>query len=225
MQALLLALMLSVPPAGKLSAPLGHYGNVVEIAPLGGQSETDWVVRPNVPGCEEQGVFLSRFIGGTGRMLEQLQSSLDAAPGLELKLFRRPAVLSELMVRLRSSKRETKAPCTPLPLLDGYRLEPLRAPMKWCPLSNVGQEGEHWYTSQNKPSAVISVRPGSPSPCKPRLSAVLFDKSGRARVWLRADWGDAVGVTLVGDGCQLLEYSFDPESQSFEPRWKSCKKG
>ncbi len=223
-----LLMLLAAPPApptlGEISTPLGHIGNVVDAPPVGGLSETDRVVLPVWEGCEAKGVYLMRLMGGTARALEQLQQSLDRAPGAEKKLFARKGVLTEVMKQLSTSRLEPKTACTASTLNDGFQLELTAAPRKWCDAKPEVQEGEFWFFSAGKPAGVISVQKGSPDACKPRLSTVLFDAKGAARVRVHADWGGAMGATLVGERCQVVDYALDPTKQAFVPSWKSCKR-
>ena len=212
------------PPLGEISAPFGHIGNVVDALPQGGVSDSDKLLAPKWEGCEPKGVYLMRFLGGASRALEQLQQSLDRSPGSEKKLFGRKAVLTEVMKLLGSSRFELKLGCAAGELGDGYKLELTAPPKKWCDAKADASEGEFWFFSKNKPAAVISVQKGGTDVCKPRLSTVLFDGKGAARVRLHADWGGAVSATLVGDRCQLVDYTLDTDKQAFLPVWKSCKR-
>lgn len=221
-------LILAAPPPpplpGDISAPLGHIGNVVDAPPKGGFLESDRVVLPKWEGCEQKGVYLMRFMGGTARVVEQLQQALDRGPGVEKKLFARKNVLTEVMRQLSTSKLEPKDGCKPVALGDGWRLELGAPPKKWCDAKADAQEGEFWFFSAGKPAGVISVQKGSPDACKPRLSTVLFDAKGVARVRVHADWGGGMSATLVGDKCQLIDFTLDGEKQAFVPTWKSCKR-
>ena len=225
---MLLALILAVappPPAlGEISAPLGHIGNVLDALPKGGMSDSDKVIAPKWEGCEPQGVYLMRFMGGAGRALEQLQQSLDRSPGSEKKLFSRKAVLTEVMKQLSNSRFELKTTCTASTLIDGWQLDLVAPPKKWCDAKADASEGEFWFFTSGKPSAVISVQKGGTNLCKARLSVTLFDAKSAARVRLHADWGGAVSATLVGDRCQLVDYALDADKQVFLPVWKSCKR-
>jgi hypothetical protein len=197
---------------------------VVEAPPVGGTSESDRVVVPSWDGCTPQGVYLMRFLGGTARALEQLQQSLDLTPGAEKKLFGRKDVLGEVIKQLGTSKFEAKNGCTVSKLNDGFRLELTAAPKKWCDVKTPAQDGEFWFFSSGKPASVISVQKGAPDVCKPRLSTVLFDAKGVARVRLHADWGGVMGASLLGERCQLIDYVFDGGRQAFVGSWKSCKR-
>lgn len=222
----LLVLVAAPPPAppADITAPLGHIGNVVEAPPVGGLSESDRVVVPAWEGCEPKGVYLMRFMGGTARALEQFQQSLDRSPGAEKKLFGRKDVLGEVMKQLGTSKLEAKNACAAAKLADGFRLELTAAPKKWCDAKGDAQDGEFWFFASNKPAGVISVAKGGADVCKPRLSTVLFDAKGVARVRLHADWGGEMSATLLGDRCQIIDYAFDSGKQAFVGTWKSCKR-
>lgn len=228
MYPVLAALILAAPPAapalGEISAPLGHIGNVVDALPKGGISDSDKLVAPQWEGCEPKGIYLMRFMGGAGRALEQLQQSLDRAPGSEKKLFGRKSVLGEVMKQLSTSRFEPKVSCPAAPLADGFKLELTATPKTWCDAKGDATEGEFWFFSGKSAAAVISVQRGATDICKPRLSTVLYDAKGVGRVRLHADWGGAISVTLVGERCQRLDYVFDADRQVFLPSWKSCKR-
>ena len=130
------------PALGEISTPLGHIGNVVDALPKGGQADSDKVVAPKWEGCEPQGVYLMRYMGGAGRALEQLQQSLDRSPGSEKKLFGRKGVLTEVMKQLSSSRFEQKLSCPAAPLADGFKLELAAPPKKWCDAKADATDGE-----------------------------------------------------------------------------------
>lgn len=228
MLVLLASWLLTAPPPpsplGEIPAPLGHIGNVVDELPQGGVLDSDKVVTPKWEGCEPKGIYLMRLMGGTGRALEQLQQSLDRAPGSEKKLFARKAVLAEVMKQLSTSRFEPKVSCTAAALRDGFKLELTAKPKKWCAAKVDASEGEFWFFSGKRASAVISVQKGATDVCKPRLSTVLFDAKGVARVRLHADWGGAMSATLVGARCRLVDYTLDADKQAFVPTSKSCKR-
>jgi hypothetical protein len=213
------------PQPAEISAPLGHIGNAVGPPPTGGASESDRVVLPRWEGCEPQGVFLMRFLGGTTRALEQLQQSLDRAPGAEKKLFAgKKNVLGEVMKNLSNSKFEAKRACEALAPIDGFKLELATPPKKWCDVKDEPQDGEFWFFTRGKPAAVVMVSKGDPSACKPRVSAVLFDARATGRVYFHADWGGVMSATLAGDKCQVVDYEFDKDKAGFVATWKSCKR-
>ncbi len=229
MLALLLVVLSAPPPPppqpGEISAPFGHFGAVVGDAPAGGLSDGDKAVVPQWEGCPPQGVYLVRMLTGTVRALEQLQQSLDAGKGAEKRLFARKAVLTEVLRHVSAASFAPKVRCTPVPLEEGARLGLTAPPKKWCEAKPGAQDGEFWFFTQGKPAAVVSVQPGAEgAACKPRVSVVAFDAKGLARVRLHADWGGAVSATLVGDRCQVLEYTFAADRQVFAAEWKSCKR-
>jgi hypothetical protein len=229
MNSIFVSLLLAAAPApapalGEISTPLGHIGNVVDALPKGGVSDSDKLLAPKWEGCDAKGIYLMRFMGGAGRALEQLQQSLDRAAGSEKKLFGRKGVLTEVMKLLSASRFELKESCPAAPLADGFKLELTAPPKKWCDAKLDATEGEFWFFSGKSPAAVISVQKGGTDVCKPRLSTVLFDAKGMGRVRLHADWGGAISATLVGEKCQLVDYTLDVDKQVFVPVWKSCKR-
>lgn len=224
---LVIVLSAAPPPPlpAEIMAPLGHVGNVVDVPPKGGASESDRVVLPKWELCEAKGVYLMRMLSGASRALEQAQFSLDRTPGSEKALFAaKKGVLAEVMKQLSSSKFEAKVPCAPSTLTDGYKLDLNAAPKKWCDATPDTTEGEFWFFTKGKPAAVVSVQKGGADVCKPRLSTVLFDTKGVGRMRLHADWGGSIEASLVGEKCQGLEYTLNAEKQAFVPTWKSCKR-
>jgi hypothetical protein len=222
-------LVLAAPPPpptpAAISAPFGQIGAVVDDPPAGGMSPGDRSVTPTWEGCPAQGIYLVRMLAGTTRALEQLQQSLDAAPGAEKRLFARKGVLAEVMRTLTGAAFEPRQSCAALPVSAAGRLEVAAAPKRWCPAEATRQDGEFWFFTKGKPGALVHVaRGGEASPCKPRLSVVLFDAKAAPRVRLDADWGGAMRATLVGDRCTELDYEFDAGRQEFTPAWKSCKR-
>lgn len=222
---LLLAIHAAPPPTpAEISAPFGHIGNVVTPVPAGGIPGSDKVLLPAWEDCEPQAVWLMRFFSGTARALEQLQSSLDRAPGAEKRLFGRTGVLAELISRLGTAVFDARRDCSEPKLVDGFKLELTSPPKKWCDAPADAQDGAFWFSSLKKPAAVVQLSAGGEKACRPRLSAVLFDLKGVARLRFHADWGGEVSATLVGERCQNIEYSFDRDRQVFVPAWKSCKR-
>lgn len=209
---------------GEIPAPFGHYGSVVGKVPAGGLPGNDKVLLPAWEGCDPQAIFVMRFFSGTARALEQLQQSLDRAPGVEKKLFGRVGTLGELMRSLGSSTFDARRDCTEPKLAEGFKLELTALPKKWCDAPATAQDGAFWYAANGKSVAVLNVAPGGEKACRPRLSAVLFDAKGVARLRVQADWAGEVSATLLGDRCQVLEYTLDREKQAMTPAWKSCKR-
>jgi len=206
-----------------ISAPLGHLGNVVEAVPPGGLNAADKPVMPVIDGCAPQAVYLMRMVGGTARAIEQLQQWLDATPGFEAKLFKRRGTLAEVVKQLSDSRLEPKRACVSPALKNGYQLELDWPVPHFCP-NPVATGGDFWFFAKAHAAAVVSVQPGDPDACKLRLSTVLFDSRGQARVRLHADWGGVAAVSLIGDGCQVVDFVLQPETQRFVPSLKLCKR-
>ncbi|MBI3185056.1 MAG: hypothetical protein HYZ28_23190 [Myxococcales bacterium] len=69
-------------------------------------------------------------------------------------------------------------------------------------------------------TALVHLSPaplGRAERCRPRLSAVLFDEGGHARLRYHADYGAALSVELLGDGRLTVELTFDEASAVFKP--------
>ncbi|MHB8879078.1 MAG: hypothetical protein ACYC8T_35710 [Myxococcaceae bacterium] len=231
----LLALLTAAPDAGKAEvegplAPLGRVGDVIEEPRQGGYPANEQVLVTTFEGCpREQAVNLSRFVSGVAEAGAQLQAWLEgkgpkAPRGVEQKLFKGKKRLLEAVRRAWQSTPVQGLAC-PLPLLaDGWKLGVDKAP-KPCPLdAGTGPQPLHLFGLVGKGAApltaVVSVLPspeGRADRCRPRLSAVLFDDGGRARLRYHADYGGGLEVTVVGDSCQELDLTLDPGTQRFTP--------
>lgn len=213
------------PPLPTISAPLGHFGAVIEPVPKEGVKDQERAVLPQIAQCTPQAVYLMRFLGGMSRVLEQAQQWMDLTPGLEQKLFAKKGTLGDVMKHLSQATFEDKKACGPLTLGDGYKLELDAAPKKLCDAGDRGDRlGEYWFFTKGKPAAVVSVQKGDVDPCVLRLSAALFDARGVARVRVHGDWGAQLSATLNGDKCQKVDFTFDAGQQAFLPERKSCKR-
>lgn len=223
---LLAVTLVAAPPAPallpELPAPLGHLGNVIEPVPAGGVP--DKTIVATFPSCDPQAIFLLRALGGTARAVEQLQQWLDAAPGLEKKLFARQGQLGDVVKHLADARLSAKRACTPPAVKEGFKLELVGAPKKLCPAPADATTGDFWFFTGETVAAVVNLLPGAPDACRPRLSVVLFDSKGQARVRLHADWGGVSSLTLVGDRCQSVDFVFSAEKQAFAPVLKTCKR-
>jgi hypothetical protein len=233
MLSLLLASLVAAAPAPKalhlpdsprtLSAPLGHLGNVVDDVPASGLKTVDKPVVPVIAQCAPQAVYLMRMLGGTARAVEQLQQWLDGTPGFEARFFKRKATLTDVVKLLGDAAFEPKRACTAPVVKNGFQLDLDAAATRFCPSAGATQ-GDFWFFNKAHPAAVVNVAPGDPDACRLRLSTVLFDSRGQARVRLHADWGGAASVTLVGDGCQVVDFVLHSDAQSFVPTLKACKR-
>ncbi len=218
------------PPAGfdGPPPPLGRVGDVVEPVQPGGYPSNERVELVTLPGCPRpQALRLSRFVAGAAEAGAELEAWLaapgpGAPPGLARKLFDDPRALGETVKRARQSGPVQGAPCDPLPARDGWKLVPARAPSKLCKAKAASPAGGPDFAfslpGQQAVSAVVRMRP-APSRqadrCRPRLSAVLFDLSGKARLRYQADFGGGLEVELVGDRCEELALVFDAAAQKF----------
>jgi hypothetical protein len=213
------------PSLPTISAPLGHFGAVIEPAPREGLKDMERAVLPQIPQCTPQAVYLMRFLGGMGRVLEQLQQWMDLTPGMEKRLFGRKGTLGDVMKHLSQAAFEPKKACGPLTLGDGYKLELDQAPKRFCDAGDRGDQlGDYWFFTKGKPAAVVLVQKGDVDPCVLRLSAALFDAKGVARLRVHGDWGAQLSATLNGDRCQKVDFTFDASQQGFVPEMKSCKR-
>jgi hypothetical protein len=100
--------------------------------------------------------------------------------------------------------------CAPLP-------KTVTTAPKLCPGAGTN---EVWLLEGKKPAALI--RWESAKECLPRLSAVLFDAKGAARLRYDADFAGAAAATLIGDRCQI-DLNFDASKQVFHPERRGCK--
>jgi hypothetical protein len=224
---LLTALILAAAPAPKplpdIPEPLGHFGAVVEAMPAGGLPDNDRPVLLEAVGCPEQAVYLMRSLGGTIRAVEQLQQWL-ARSGLERTLFARKQVLAGVIRTLSDARAEPRMACEPIPLKDGYRLELAGTLPRFCDAPPTRSRGDFWFFTREQPAAVISVVNGQPDLCKPRVSTVLFDPQARPRVRLHLDLGGVPSLELLGDKCQVVEFTYSADRRAYLPTLRSCKR-
>lgn len=214
-----LALILTAAPVlpAEIQAPIGHFGSSIGKAPADGVSQADpFILLPGLE-CPADGFFPARFQAGLSRTLEQLQQSLDRAPGSEKKLFTRKGELAEVIKLLSASVFSAdKSDCTPI---KGWQLVTTAPPKKWC----AADPYRPAYFTNEKPSWTVALGRNQDG-CAALVSTVLFDAKGVARVRLHADWSGTTSVTLVGDRCQNVEFTFDTSKQAFIPSWSSCKR-
>jgi hypothetical protein len=222
---LLTALLLSAAPRPlpDIPAPLGHFGAVVEAIPAGGLPDNDRPVLLDAPGCPAQVVYLMRSLGGTIRAVEQLQQWLTRS-GLEKTLFTRTKVLAQVIRTLTDARADDRAACEPLPLREGYRLELVGPPARFCEVPAGRTHGDFWFFTRQQPAAVVSVVNGPADACKPRLSTVLFDEKARPRVRLHLDAAGVPSAELLGDRCQLIDFTYNPDRLAFLASVRTCKK-
>ncbi len=204
-----------------LSAPFGHFGDVVQ-KETGSELTTDLPVRLKWASCEPQVVRLAAQVAGSIRAIEQLTQWLKDNK-LEGTFFARKELLTESIALLSKSTLSADHACAPLKLGNGYALPMADAPKKLCAAPVDRSTGDYWLTADGKTAAVMQVSEGAPVVCKPRVSTLLFDSKGKARLRINLDWGGTTSFTLFGDRCQNLEFTFDAGQQAFVPKKTACK--
>jgi hypothetical protein len=219
-----------LPGVEGIPAPLGRVGDVVEAPAPGGFPAHERVVVATLEGCDRPQAFqLSRFVGAVAGAGEQIQHWLEGkqpgAPlGLERRLFGRKPRLTEAVQKARRSIPVEASASPAAALIDGWKLAVDRAPRKRAPKpASPALGGQFWFVDSKDArtlSALVQLA-AAPSTqrdrCRPRLSAVLFDESGKARLRYHADYGGELSVELLGDGCRNIDLLFDPPSQRFRP--------
>jgi len=212
-------------PLPVISAPLGHIGDVVQPVPQGGLPEGEKPLPVTWADCQPQVIYLARMLGGTARAVEQFDQWLSQAPAAKKKLFGKRDALGDTIKLMRDSDRVPKKLCKPPKLKDGFKLALDRAPAKLCAdTDEKRQQGDFWFFTGKKAAAVIHVLPGEKDACRPRISTVLFDSKGRARVRFHADYGGPLSAELLGDGCNAVDFTFAEVPQQFRATWKPCKR-
>ncbi len=225
----LLAAAAPVKPLPLLPAPLGRLGNFVDAPPPGGLPADEKVMVGKLDGCDrDQAFFLTRAVSGALAALQQLQDWMVQTKGLEKKLFA-TGKLAEVAQNVAASTATDEKLCASPVLVDGFKLDLTRAAGKQCPVEKGWRLGDFWWAKGGKPFAVVALSASpedSKDRCRPRLSVVLFDKSGVARIRLHADYGGVASISLLGDKCVGLDFGFDEGARAFVPTWrttKSCK--
>ena len=206
----LLTLLLTAAPAPAplpdLPAPLGMLDRVLE---PGGTGET--VVEVSLPGCDHKvPVNVSRFVAGTAYAMQQMVEWLYLSP--ELKPF--PAgALDEVTAGVTNGAFGEQKACKALP-------KDVTSAPKLC----AGKAADHaWLVANGKPAALVRWSAASgKDKCLPRLTGVLFDGKGTARVRYDADFGGAAGGALLGDKCQVV-FTFDVKNEVFHAARRGCK--
>ena len=77
--------------------------------------------------------------------------------------------------------------------------------------------GEHARPEDKKAARRAAILDAYVSKVMPRGSVVLFDGKGKPRLRYQADYAAALSVTVEGDGCQALDFTFDKATQRFLP--------
>lgn len=205
----LLLLLLSAAPAPALPdlpAPLGMLDRVLEKGSTG-----EKVIEVSLPGCDHKvPVNVSRFVAGTAYAMQQMVEWLYLTP--DLKPF--PAgALDEVTAGVTNGAFGDQKACKALP-------KELTTAPKLCP----GVATDHaWMVAGSKPAASVRWAPASgKDKCLPRLTGVLFDGKGAARIRYEADFGGAAAGALLGDKCQVV-FTFDVKNEVFHAARRGCK--
>lgn len=215
-----------VKPLPMLAAPLGRLGNFVEAPPEGGLPGGEKVIVGKLDGCAtDQAFFLTRAVSGALAALQQLDTWMQQTPGLEKKLMPRAKLGEVAQLVAASAPTETKL-CAAPTLIDGFKLDLAKNAGKQCPAAPGFRLGDFGWAKDGKLSALVALT-AAPAEgkdrCRPRLSIALFDKAGAARMRLHADYGGVASVSLLGDKCQGLDFTFDTGAQAFVPTWRPTK--
>ncbi|MBL8950782.1 MAG: hypothetical protein JNK82_08405 [Myxococcaceae bacterium] len=197
----------SPAPLPDLPAPLGMLDKVLQEGGANGEK----TVELTLPGCDHKvPVNASRFVGGTAYAMQQMVEWLYLTPGLKVL---EKATLDELTQGVTNGRFVEQKACGALP-------KELQKAPKLC--AGAGKD-QAWMVANDKP--VVSVRwaPASGADkCLPRLTGVLFDAKGVARVRYDADFGGAASGALLGDGCQIT-FTFDAANEVFHAARRGCK--
>ena len=222
---LLAALALSAAPAPAdlppLTGDIPSGKGLVVVFDKGGTQAGERPVTFQGAGCEQRVVMTDKVVHLALYWVEKLQGWLDANAGLEEKLFAKKGTLGEVS-KLVSGGAPAEKKCE-LALAEGWKLTAAAAPGSKC---KVGAAPQAWWANGGKSSAVVALAPAAKDAqdtCKPRASAVFFDQAGKARVRFHTDFSAPAQVTLLGDKCQNVDFSFDENLNGFKARLSSCK--
>jgi hypothetical protein len=211
---LALALLAVTPlaPLPDVPAPLGRLDGVLvekDTAP----KLNEKIVSAQLKGCDHPvPLHVTRFVSGVMFALQQLLEWMAKTPGLEAQLYQRKGVLGEVLAGLgRSLPGEVHA-CKPM-------AKDAAAAPKLCP--GAGAD-EAWLLDGKRPAAQARWEASSKE-CLPRITGVLFDDRSAVRVRYEADFAGEVKVTLMGDRCQNVVFSFDSQTQVFHAERRGCK--
>lgn len=226
---LLLAMCLAAAPASApapqpmkpIDAPLGDITKALTDEQPGGSDSADPFVLQTFQGCTRaQAVYPLRYVTGTMEAVRTVDAWLRAQPELEKKLFGKKHLV-DLVAHVEKGVLDGKSKACEAP---AFPYAPEKAP-KLCA---EGSPVEHWLKTKNKPSAVVRAFDsgvGTRDVCLPRVSVVLFDEAGKARFQFQADYGAALSVTVLGERCQGLDFTFDKAVQQFNASHRPAPKG
>jgi hypothetical protein len=219
------AVLLAAPSLGELpplTAELPSLKDLPKPAGQGGQNAGEHLVTMKTTACAEGAQLdVTRVVQVALRTVERLQGWLDANPGLEEKLFATRGQLGEVAKLAAGSRVEPGGFCT-LPVDEKWKLSPPAVLPATCKGGKGGAAGlSTWWSHGGKPA--IASKVSSHTGCKPRVSMVLFDQAGKARLKFHSDLENPPSFTLLGDQCRNVDFAFDEKANGFTARASSCK--
>lgn len=210
-----------------VALPADRFERVIELEPRGGVPGNSLLARTQWKGCDENNVIhVARFLAATAAVGEKIQVWLDGVRetsprGLGKHLFGGRARLTEAVRRARSSAFHPEFSCKDMPFLKEKRLATTRVPLKGCGTRKTKtsiQPTDYWFSIGQAMAAVVTVHPGNDAHrCLPRMSGVLFDESGTARLRVHVDYAQGLEAELLGDGCRSVQFLKAKDGKSFLP--------
>lgn len=201
-----------------LFPPLGELVDVVTAAPTSGVPGSERVVVAKLPGCERvQAFWLTRFALGSAVAGRQINDWLSKQPALKRSLFGKADVLNQAGQRSRRTSPRPSA-CAGS---TGWRLAADDVGDRECAGAISTLPADHLFEDKGRVAAVVRLTPadeGAKDRCRPKLSALLADDKGVARLAVHADFGGAMSVEVFGNNCDVLAFEFDTASRSFLPK-------
>ena len=174
-------------------------------------SGLEHVVDLKLPGCDHDvPLNTTRMIAGTAFAMQQMLEWMRAnvPQGMPPQ-----AVLDEVGAGVREGHFTQSKACAALPR------DVTKAP-KLCD----GAAKDHAVLVANgKPAALVrwSAASGA-NKCAPRVTGVLFDAKGSARIRYDADFGGNAGGAVLADKCQVT-FTYDAAREVFHPSLRGCK--
>jgi hypothetical protein len=169
------------------------------------------VVELSLPGCDhEVPLNTTRIVAGTAFAMQQMLEWMRAnvPQGMPPQ-----AVLDEVSAGVREGQFADSKACKALP-------RDVTSAPKLC----AGAAKDHaWLVANGKPAALVrwSAASGA-NKCAPKVTAVLFDAKGAARIRYDADFGGNAGGALLADKCQVT-FTWDAAREVFHPSLRGCK--
>jgi len=236
---LALSLLLSAEPHAALrwedvepiNPPLGSLEEAVSVEPPTGLPGTELTTTVQYPGCPvKQVLWLQRFALNAALAASKIATWVEQP--LPEPVLQRREVLTQAILAIRQSAPAARKSCVGLG--EGWKTSPLKTrDVAQCNAQTRARTS--WFSvPEARPvrySAVVHHAPpavGSKEPCRPRMSATLFDDAGVARIRYHTDFQNHVSAELLGDGCWNVLFTLDEATQVFQPRplrKKRCESG